>query len=275
MAAGELAQTFVKTLRREHHAAVGERRLGKHTGDVTMGKRVVELIEIVEIDHPGGRLRRLDDAHAAVPPDHPSIDQVDGGLSQAAVVAAVEHQDLWPPRDLAREPAGKAVGIGRGEREAPVLQPETPLQFRAEPQAVLGGQHLGDALPHFPGGNVEQRLRRVAEHCTRVPEAEIGELVAVDVDELRPGCALDVNRERALPLPHPGNRSAAKEVLAGLDREATGGRMPRRESILLAAHQGRDRTPIHGPHRTLRFPLARQPRQSSSRQRIYRISFNR
>ena len=48
--AGQRAQAVVEAGRGQHHAAIGQHRLGDHAGDVAVGQRSLERRQIVELD---------------------------------------------------------------------------------------------------------------------------------------------------------------------------------------------------------------------------------
>ena len=102
----------------------------------------------------------------------------DEGLIHRAVIAPVEDQNLGASCDLPRQADGESVRVGGGERELPVGQAESLLQFFGDENRVFAGQHQRDAAPHllfdgFDGGDGEsvrswRRCRRGRNRCSDV-----------------------------------------------------------------------------------------------------------
>ena len=107
-------------------------------------------------------------------------------LVDGAVVAPVEDEDGRPPGEMTREPDDEAVGVGRGQRELPRGDAESPGQLVRHPERVLAREHERDALGRLVGHRLQRRLRCVPRHRPRVAEAEVDVLVAVDVHESCP-----------------------------------------------------------------------------------------
>ena len=152
------------------------------------------------------------------------------------MVAPVEDGDSRPVRHVAADPDHPAVGVGGREGELPVRKPEAACQLGAHPRGVLGREHRGDALdladhPH-------RGLRGVARHRAGVAEAEVGVLVAVNIDDRGPVGALLVEREAAHPHRHPGHRDAAQEAAARLGVQLARARILSFIGLALALDQG-------------------------------------
>jgi hypothetical protein len=92
----------------------------------------------------------------------------------------------------------------------PVGEPEAPRQFVADPGGILGRQHQRDAPGGLPGDRIDGGFRRVSRHPARVTEAEVDELVPVDVKEAGAFRAIDEYRMVARPARHPVHRHAEK-----------------------------------------------------------------
>ena len=128
-------------------------------------------------------------------------------LVDRAVVAVVVDDDLRSTGDLAREAEDPAVRVARGQGELPGADAEPAGQLVADPGGILGREHVGDAAAHLAFDRGHRRRRAVAGHRAGVAEAEVDVVVAVDAAEMGARGALDVRRERAGPLDHPGHRA--------------------------------------------------------------------
>jgi hypothetical protein len=97
------AQGVVEARLRQHHADVGERRLGDEAGDIAGRQRRFERSDVIELDDlgMGGEIEGLADQARAV--DRPAVLQPHEGLVDGAVIAAVEDEDLRPAREPARQ----------------------------------------------------------------------------------------------------------------------------------------------------------------------------
>jgi hypothetical protein len=130
-----------------------------------------------------------------------------------------------------------AVGVGRRQREAPQRHPEPGGQLGPDPLRVRGGKHRRDAAevahtgappPRRSGGGVPGHRPGVAER-----EVDVG--VAVDVGDPVAAGVVEVEREAACPLVHPGHRHAAEEVAALREQFAAAGVGLRRSAACSAA----------------------------------------
>ena len=224
-AAGQLAQAGMEAGFGQHHAAVGQHRLGDDAGDVAMAEFAFQAIEIVEFDDPR-RLRIVAElAGQAGTVDRPAIAQPHEGFLDGAMVAAVEDQDLRPAGDGAGDAQRKAVGIACRGGDLPERQAEHRLQLPADGHRVLVRQHVCQAALGLAADGAGDRLRRMAEHRTGVAEAEIVERVAVDVGKRRVPGAIDQDRERHRPVEHPVHRHAA-EIAGGAAADHSLGSRP-------------------------------------------------
>ena len=174
-------------------------------------------------------------------------------------------RDLRPAGHHPGQPDGKAVRVGRGQRELPVLEAEPALELLAAPHGVLGREHVGDpAAVDLALDSGDGRGRPVAGHRARVAEAQVDVLVAVDVGEVSAGGGLHEDREAARPLDHPVHRHAGQERPRGPLEERQGARMICSELSFLALHQGVEASAIEGPviaHRTM-MPASRRAAQA-------------
>jgi hypothetical protein len=129
-------------------------------------------------------------------------------LVDRAVVAPVEDEDLRPAGQLAAEPDREAVRVGRRQRELPPREAEAAAELAPDPERVLARQHQRDPVLGLLGNRAHRRLRRVAGHCSRVAEAEVDVLVAVDVGEARAVRLRREDGEAAGPADQPRHRHA-------------------------------------------------------------------
>jgi len=110
--AGEGAHGVEKARLGQHHADIGEHRLGEHAGHVARGHRGAQSVQVVELDHPGvGRevLHLAEQAGAGV--GGAVGIEIDEHVVDRAVIAAVEHHDVFAPGERARPAQHKAVGV--------------------------------------------------------------------------------------------------------------------------------------------------------------------
>ncbi|MGA3088801.1 MAG: hypothetical protein ABSD75_09330 [Terriglobales bacterium] len=127
----------------------------------------------------------------------------DQGFVDRAVVAPLKDHNLGAAGNLARETNRETVGVGRGERELPVGQAETPLQFFADEDRILGGQHEGDAAFDLIFDGLDRREGGMSGHGSGVAEAEVDVTMAVDVVEVGALSLTHDRRKRPGPLYHP------------------------------------------------------------------------
>ena len=90
---------------------VGHRRLGQHARDVTVGQRLRERRQIIELDHPRGLdwIHRRDQCCRTRAGN--AILQDDQRLVHGAVITPIEHQNPRPAGDHSSEPDRQAIGI--------------------------------------------------------------------------------------------------------------------------------------------------------------------
>ena len=194
-----------------------------------------------ELALSAGKIVELDDARRlgvvaelagkARPVDRLAVLQPHEGVVDRAVIAAVEDEDLRPVGDRAGDTQGKAVGVGGRRRHLPEGQAERRLQQPADSERVLVGQHVGEAALGLAADGLGDRRRRMAEHRAGVAEAEIVELVAVDVGDRRAPGPVDEDRERHRPVAHPVHRHAAE--IAGAPLPIIAFRLPPSRAIAL------------------------------------------
>ena len=217
MLAGQLADGVQIPGLGQDDADIGQRGLHQDGGHVTVGQLPFQCGRVVELRHPGG-LARIDRcSDVARSRLRAVLRRDDERLVDAAVVAVAEYGDLRPPGELPGQPDRPAVGVGGRQREAPVGHAEAPGELGPNPGRVRRGQHGGGAaelaVPTRQGGLY--RGGRVPGHGTGVAEAEVDELVAVDIGEAGTGSGGVVQREPAGPHPHPGHRDPAEQVSPG------------------------------------------------------------
>ena len=233
----DAAQLLVVPRLRQHDADVGQRRLGQHRRHVARLERSPQRVDVVELDHLR-RLHRIDGrAHVPGPRPRHAVVQPDHRLVDRAVVAPVEHQHLRPPRQRARDPQHPSVGVGRGQRELPGIQPEPPHQLPAHPGRILGRHHPGRPPPDLALDRARRRLRGVARHRAGVAQAEIDEPVTVHVGDGGAASLGHEQREPARPHRHPAHRNPAQQRLRGLGVQLARPRMLLREAGPLAFQQ--------------------------------------
>ena len=240
---------------RQDDAHVGQRRLHQDGGHVAVGELPLELLEVVVLGHPA-RVGHVD-GRADVPrPRRGAVGPADDErLVDGAVVAPAVEQDLRSSGHGAAEPDGPAVGVGGGEGEAPARHTEASGQLRGDGARVLGGQHRRRAAEvGVAGGHRgDRRRRRVPGHRPRVAEAEVDELVPVEIGD--PGAArpVEVQREATGRLRHPCHRDAVEQVRRGRGRAGATAGCARRTC---AARRPAGRTAV--PDRSRRSSLPRR-----------------
>ena len=120
-AARELADPLEVAGLRQDDPDVRQRRLDEHRGDLPVGERALERVDIVE-RHDAGRERRVDRraercrGAATTPPV--GVERRER-LVDRAVVAVVVDDDLRSAGDMPRQADREPVRVGRGERELP------------------------------------------------------------------------------------------------------------------------------------------------------------
>ena len=200
--------------------------------------------------HPGGAGRVDRGADVARPgPDLPVVVEDGEGLVHAAVVAVGEHQDPGSAGDLPGQPDRPPVGVGRRQRERPQRQAEPAGQLRADPLGVLGRQHGGQAAPLL-GPAADRRGHRrggMSRHRTGVAQREVGVAPAVHVGDGAAGGAVEVEREAAGPLAHPGHRHPVEQV-PGLSVQRQRRRMAGGVTLPLVGDQSVQPVPRHRRH---------------------------
>jgi hypothetical protein len=150
------------------------------------------------------------------------------------VVTPVEDEDPPASRQLAREPDREAVRIRCRERELPARKAKAARQLARDPERVLARQHQGDPAPSLLRDGSHGRLGRVARHRSRVAEAEVDVVVAVDIAEARALRLGGEDREAARPADHPRHRDAGEEGARSLLGEGAGSRVLRFEALDLS-----------------------------------------
>ena len=174
-------------------------------------------------------------------------------LVDRPVVAPVHHADLRAAGEVAGEAQHEAVGVGRRHRHLPAREPEPPGELAGDPRRVGGREHRRDAPLGLAGDRVGHLGERVAGHRAGVAEAEVDELVAVDIGAPRPVGLGDEQREGARPAGHPRHRHAGEQVLAGVGGELRRPRMQLDETLLLLRVQVSQPTPVVAPELSASF----------------------
>ncbi len=221
----------------QHDADVGERGFHEDGGDVAVRQLPLQLGGIVELGDTAGERDVAGSADVAGACGAVAVrSDDDERLVDAAVVAVAVHQDLGAVGDGTGEPDRPAVGVRRGQREAPAGEPEPAGEFGADPLGVLRGQHrrstalFGEPALH----GLRDDGGRVACHRSGVAEAEVDVLVAVDVGDAGAPGGVEVAREGTGGLVHPGHRHPSEEVLGA----GVGGLRARVEPLGLDALPG-------------------------------------
>ena len=183
-AAGQLAHRIEIAIVRQHDPDVRERRFEQHDRDVAILERMREPVDVVELDD-AGRFGDVD-----LRPDRPAarhrravVVEHRERFVDRAVVAVVVDDDLRAPGDLAAEAQRESVRVRCRQRELPVRQPEAALKLLADPDRVLGREHVGDTASELPLDGVDRGRGAMPGHRARVAEAEIDVVVAVDAAE--------------------------------------------------------------------------------------------
>jgi hypothetical protein len=250
---GELTHAFVVAGLRQDDAHVGQGGLHERNRDVTVGELPLQALEVVEL-HDARRLGRRH-GHADVPaprPDRAVWSERGKRLVDGAVVVEVVDEHLGPARDVAAEPDREAVRVRGGERELPPPDPEPTLELIGGNDRVLGGQHVGDAAAELALDRADRGVRAVPGHRTRVAQAEVDVLVAVDIGEVGPSSILDEEREGSRPLDHPVHRDAVEKGALGTLEQRLRPRIRTLEGRHLGSHEPlhpgaiQDRAACHG-----------------------------
>jgi len=87
--------------------------------------------------------------------DDPAFPQGHERLVDGAMIAPVVDHDQLPTGDLAGQPDGEAVGVGRGQGELPVGQAEPARELLAHPDHVFRRQHEGEAPARLPADGLD------------------------------------------------------------------------------------------------------------------------
>ena len=239
----QFAQGSMKPFVREHHACVCQRRFRQNAGNVFHCQFPFQSRYVVKLDDACGHVERNRRSDAALARVDLSVVEPGQRFVVSAVVAAVEHEDLSPARDCARDPCCKAIRIRGGQRERPARQPGAALELGRDRHAVLGWQHVGEAAIDGVAHRGNEHARGMPEHCPGIAEAEIDVLVTVNVGNLRAFCAFDKHRERAFPFDEPWHLHAGQEVRRRLQCQLPRSRMRRFEVLFLPVEQISDASP--------------------------------
>ena len=181
-------------------ADVGHDRLGEHARDVAFGERGFEGGHVVELDD-AGRHRRIDGRpEVAGPGFDRAVSKRHERLVHRSVVAPVEDQDLRPPGEVARQPDGETIRVGRGERGLPVRETETAGELLAQPHGVLGRQHERHSAARLRGDGVHGGGGRVPRHGAGVSETQVEVIEPVGVPEVRARAFGHEQRESGRPI---------------------------------------------------------------------------
>ena len=151
------AQAVVEAGLGQDDADVGQGGLGQHAGDLAVVEQALDGAEVVELADPRGLGGVHGGADVALPRPRPRAVERDEGLVDGPVVAVVEDEHVGALRHLAAQPQRPAVGVGRGQREAPPRHAEAPRELLADPRCVLGGEHQGRAALLRPGAAARRR----------------------------------------------------------------------------------------------------------------------
>src|SRR5947209_255556 len=115
---------------------IGHGGLGQDASDIASFERLLERLNVIELDNLRGArriYRRADIAGAGL---GYAILQSDERFVDGAVIAPVEDQDLGTSGNLTSEPNGKPICVRGTECELPVRQAEALLQFFANPYGI-------------------------------------------------------------------------------------------------------------------------------------------
>ena len=141
-----------------------------------------------------------------------------------------------PAGNVARETNGETIRVRGGQGELPVRQMKATLQFFADPDGVLRGQHQRDST-------IELRLRGgnggcggMSGHGSGIAEAEIDVAMSVDIDDFGSVSFADERRKCSGPFGHPVHGHAAEERFAGAGEERFRFGMGGREIFLFGLH---------------------------------------
>ena len=199
---------------RQHDADVGERWLHEHTGNIATRERLLERIDVVELNHPGGERRiYLRTKRARASDNSARFIKHSKRFVDCAVVAPVHDDDLAAPGEMPSEPQHKPIRVGCGHCHLPRGQPEPASEFAADPRCVVVGQHRGDAAQRLAIERLGNGHKPMANHCSGVAEAEVVVLDAIDISEVSAVRLAKEERKGSRPTTHPRHRNPAEQVL--------------------------------------------------------------
>ena len=200
---------------RQHDADVGKRWLHEHTCNIATRKRLLERIDVVELNHTGSERRiYLRTKRSRTRNDCARFVEHSKRFVDGAVVTPVHDDDLAATGEVPSEPQHKPIRIGCGHRHLPRRQPEPASEFAADPRRIVVGQHGGDAAQRLAIERLGNCHKPMANHCSRVAETEVVILDAIDISEVS---AVRLTKEEwkgSRPTTHPRHRNAAEEVLS-------------------------------------------------------------
>ena len=217
--AGQPAERIVETVVGQDHRRICHHRLGDDARNVARRERVLERGKVVELDNCSARREVAMLTEQAGAGLRSSLVELDHAFVDGAVIAAVEHQDLGPPGDRARDPQGEAVCIGRRQRNLPHRQPEGLAEQLPDYRRVFGREHVGKAARCLLGHRRDHRRAGMAEHRAGVAKAEVGIVMPVDIGQAATLAAIDEQRKGQRPVGHPLHWDAINPAIASLRRE--------------------------------------------------------
>ena len=132
---GRRAQLLVEARLRQDDADVRQRRLGEDARDVAVGELALQRLGVVPLDDARGLVQRHRRPDVSLARDDRVAVESDERLVDRAVVAPVEDEDLRPAGQLAGEPDGEAVRVGRGQRELPARRGRSGASALCRPRS--------------------------------------------------------------------------------------------------------------------------------------------
>ncbi len=216
--------------------------------------RPLQCVYIVELDSCGRdrRIHRWPNVSGSRPGFAVGI-QSDERFIHRAVIAPVKHQNLRPSRDLPRQPDRKPIRIRSRQRELPVRQMKSLLQFLGYKNRILPRQHQSNTQPRLIFHGFDRRGWRMSGHRTRVAQAKVDVAMPVHVDKVRPVRLLHKRRKRSRPLHHPVHGHARQQRLPRPLKQRLRLRTLLHKLLLLALHQGLQLPTVDGFHVQDRF----------------------
>ena len=232
-----------------HDAHIRHRRLGQHAGNILGSQRPFQCAHIVELHDLGRDCRIHRRPNVPAPWSRCPVGlQCDERLIHRPVIAPVKDQNLRPPRDLPRQPDRKPIRVGSGERELPIGQKKSLLQFLGHENRIFPGQHQRDAASRLLFHRLDRGGRRMSRHRPCIAQAKVGVTMPVHIEEVSPLRLPHERRKRSCPLHHPVHGNACQQRLSRPLKQRLRLWALIHKLLLFALHQGLQAAAINSFH---------------------------